>query len=252
MVIFWVVIAVLFAFSVILIAGKGAWLIAGYNTMNADEKKKYDQKKLTRAVGIMLLLTDVATIPLIYVHHIAYWIFYGVFICAATIILIVYANTKCFASGVEIKKPDRDGKPKKRKVIITVVIVIIVLLVAGGSTALVVTGERPPVYTVSMEDSTFAIESMYGQVIDLSDITSIKLKPELPDDLSRSNGYGGFGSTLKGECRSSSGDFTVFLDTSVPPFIYLTTSDGNLIFNAQTAEDTRVLFAALSSAVVVQ
>ena len=35
--------------------GKGAFLIAGYNTASAEEKAKYDEKKLCRAVSKLML-----------------------------------------------------------------------------------------------------------------------------------------------------------------------------------------------------
>lgn len=34
--------------------GKGAFLIAGYNTASAEEKAKYDEKKLCRAVSKLM------------------------------------------------------------------------------------------------------------------------------------------------------------------------------------------------------
>ena len=37
--------------GVFLFFGKGTWLIAGYNTMSKKEQKKYDEKKLCKAVG---------------------------------------------------------------------------------------------------------------------------------------------------------------------------------------------------------
>ena len=47
------IVAVLFAvISIVLISGHGANLIAGYNTASAEEKKRYDEKKLCRVVGI--------------------------------------------------------------------------------------------------------------------------------------------------------------------------------------------------------
>ncbi len=246
MVSFWIIIGVLFVTSIFLILGKGAWLIAGFNTMSAEERKKYDRKKLARAVGIMLLLVTAATVPLITVRVAAYWIFYTVFLCAAIVVLIYYTNKKCFAAGFEVKKPAASGK---RTVVISVIIVSFILLTGVGSTIIAVGGGRPPVYTVSAEDNTFSIESMYGLVVDLPDIKSVELKPDLPGNLSRTNGYGGFGSVLKGHCSSDIGPVTVFLDTAVPPFIYLTTADGNLILNTDSEQETRALYDELSAAV---
>ncbi len=245
MVIFWIIIGVLFVLSLVLLFGKGAWLIAGYNTMNIKDKQKYDPIRLTRAVGLALLLIDAATVPLIYVHTFIYSIFYFVFVCAATIILIVCANSKCLASGTAARSPESGGSPKKRRAVTTAVIVFLVLLAAAGLTTLIVSGERPPVYTISAGDGTFTIDSMYGRVIDLADIQSVELEPELPDGLSRTNGYGGFGSALKGECRSAIGDVTVYVDKSEPPFIYLVTTDGTYILNAASGDQTQALYNEL-------
>ncbi|MCI5870243.1 MAG: DUF3784 domain-containing protein [Dorea sp.] len=52
-----------FVISIFLFNGKGKWLIAGYNTATKEEKEKYDEKKLCRAMsfpcvvcGIMLCI----------------------------------------------------------------------------------------------------------------------------------------------------------------------------------------------------
>ncbi len=51
------VIALLFlVISLFLLNGKGSWLIAGYNTASQEERDKYNEKKLCRAVGILCLL----------------------------------------------------------------------------------------------------------------------------------------------------------------------------------------------------
>ena len=53
---------VMFIFSIMgicLICGKGSWMIAGYNTMSKEEKANCDIKKISRAVGIYLLIIAV-------------------------------------------------------------------------------------------------------------------------------------------------------------------------------------------------
>ena len=49
--IIWVVGIILAIFSIILLTGYGANLIAGYNTASKEEKDKYNAKKLSRVVG---------------------------------------------------------------------------------------------------------------------------------------------------------------------------------------------------------
>lgn len=45
--------------SIFLFCGKGAWLIAGYNTASEEEKAQYDTKKLCRGGGAFLLVCGV-------------------------------------------------------------------------------------------------------------------------------------------------------------------------------------------------
>ncbi len=46
-----------------LLRGKGAWLIAGYNTMSQEEKANWDGPALARFVGKILLAIGLITLP---------------------------------------------------------------------------------------------------------------------------------------------------------------------------------------------
>ena len=61
MIIFWIIILGLSIMAVSLIFGKCSWMIAGYNTMSKEEKVNCDIKKVSRAVGIFLLIVVVLT-----------------------------------------------------------------------------------------------------------------------------------------------------------------------------------------------
>lgn len=50
--IMWVVFTIMALISVLLLLGRGSWLIAGYNTASKEEKDKYNQKKLCRVIGV--------------------------------------------------------------------------------------------------------------------------------------------------------------------------------------------------------
>ena len=43
-------------FGIVLICGKGADLIAGYNSLPSKEREKWNEQTLCRAVGILLLI----------------------------------------------------------------------------------------------------------------------------------------------------------------------------------------------------
>jgi len=48
--------AVLLIMGIVLFTGHGSWLLAGYNTMKKEEREKYDEKKLCRGAGILMLI----------------------------------------------------------------------------------------------------------------------------------------------------------------------------------------------------
>lgn len=58
-----VVIGVLVLLGFLFRSGKGAFLIAGYNTMSPAEKAKYDEKKLCKVMGNFTFMLALLWIP---------------------------------------------------------------------------------------------------------------------------------------------------------------------------------------------
>ena len=48
----WLVFVLLCLFSIVLLSGKGGFLVAGFNTLPKEEKEKYNQKRLSRIMGV--------------------------------------------------------------------------------------------------------------------------------------------------------------------------------------------------------
>ena len=82
--------------AVFLLLDKGAFLIAGYNTMSEAEKEKYDAKSLCRFIGKILLpigiFTPAISIGGIYGIH---WISgaYTALVVGLVVFALVYCNT---------------------------------------------------------------------------------------------------------------------------------------------------------------
>ena len=97
-VILWSLTAILGIWSLVLLSGHGAALIAGYNTMTEDEKKTIDEKKLCFVMGIS---TSVCALTMLYMAVLSPNITITTTIIASSIITIdmivtIYiANTKC-------------------------------------------------------------------------------------------------------------------------------------------------------------
>ena len=97
-IILWSLTAFLGIYSLILLSGHGAALIAGYNTMTEDEKKTIDEKKLCFVMGIS---TSICALTMLYMAVLSPNITITTTIIASSIITIdlivsIYiANTKC-------------------------------------------------------------------------------------------------------------------------------------------------------------
>ena len=94
-----VIVLLMGAMSIVLLTGKGAFLIAGFNTMSKEKQAKYDKEKLTKFIGLILLIVTLCTagMTLGFIFEItALWIISAVLLGAVIIFAIIYANTKAF------------------------------------------------------------------------------------------------------------------------------------------------------------
>ena len=64
------IIALLFLTAgIFLLCGKGKWLIAGYNTLSKEERKKYNEKKVCRAAGAICVICCVFLCAICYMGY---------------------------------------------------------------------------------------------------------------------------------------------------------------------------------------
>lgn len=50
---------ILLILTIILLLGKGGFLVAGYNTLSKKEKLRYNEKKISRVMGVLLAFITV-------------------------------------------------------------------------------------------------------------------------------------------------------------------------------------------------
>ena len=88
--------AAFFALGLMFRAGKGAFLIAGYNTMSEKEKAAYDEKALCRSMGKLMFLLGAcfAVVTAAAIMEIMWlmWTGMGVFLVIIAVD-VIYANT---------------------------------------------------------------------------------------------------------------------------------------------------------------
>ncbi len=95
----WLVVAILAAISIVLLMGKGSFLIAGFNTASKEQKQRYNKKRLCRVVGggtsMLAIIFGTATFYRFEMPSAISWIIpWGLFGTIA--VVAVLANTICW------------------------------------------------------------------------------------------------------------------------------------------------------------
>lgn len=85
--------AVLVAMGVVILAGKGDNLIAGYNTSSKEEQEKYDIKKLRLLIGGLLIVIAPAMFLLTGEPSTSILISFPLITVVLAIIVVILANT---------------------------------------------------------------------------------------------------------------------------------------------------------------
>lgn len=243
----WFIAAVLAILSIVLLTGKGAFLIAGYNTANKKEKAKYDEKKLCRVVGGGLgIITVLLVLMAVFQDDPPSW--FGVVFSAgfflAFVLILVLSNTICRVKPA----PDRPAPPEKKRkqrVLFGINIAVIGIFcgVVGG---LLFTGD----IRITVTESQVVADGSYwsGYEVELDSIEEVSLEKNL--DLGRR--VGGLGSMrlLEGNFRNEAfGKYTLYAYVTCKSYVVLRTPGRTVVLNQETAEATEELYQAVKKAV---
>lgn len=92
-----IIMAIMFlVLAIVFLNGKGAFLIAGYNTASQEEKDSYDEKALCKFMGKVMVFYSFTSLIMatsdLFKSLIPFWIGMGLFF-AGTIYTLIYANT---------------------------------------------------------------------------------------------------------------------------------------------------------------
>ncbi|KAF0092522.1 MAG: hypothetical protein FD141_706 [Fusobacteria bacterium] len=213
------------------------FLISGYNTMSKEKKTNVDTAGLGRLMGIysyfnggvFIIMSILLALGFKPVNAPAIVIF-----VISTVFLLIKAQR--YDGNIY----DKDGKLRKgagKEFIIPAVIGVVTLVFIG---VLVFFSSQSTKVTVLEEG--LEIHGMYGDVYTWESIRSVELILELPTIEIRTNGSA-LGSNLKGHFRTTElGSVKLFVDTKKPPFIFLETDEGAIIFNLKNEEETQEIF----------
>jgi hypothetical protein len=254
-----IIFGIMVIIAIFLLNGKGAFLVAGYNTMSKDKKAKYDEKALCRFVGWLLIAISFSMLlfPAGIYFKITWLTYFGIaVILLGTIGAVIYANTgnrfqKNANSEVSSKNINNTSKLKSAKsTIIAVSVISVTVFIAVG--VLLYQGGKDPVFNIF--DDKIQIKALYGLSIDFSDITEITLIEKSMSDIGigqRINGYGGIGEALKGHFKSNGlGETLLFVQSKSSPTIRIERRDKKDIYiSLRNGDNTEQLYHELIATV---
>ena len=267
-----IALTLLMIMALFLINGKGAFLIAGYNTMSKKEQAKYDEKALCRATGRFLLWIICCLIFLAFGIHngngdaltslLLPGCVMGV-IMVSGIVFMIYSNTgdrflkkgdgeQFVAEESEEEKAlnaKKETKQEKTGLWIMGFAAFGILAVMFSIPGLLLLGEKEPM--VKILDSGIKISGLYGVKIDFTEIINISLMENTISSIGltmRTNGYGGL--SQKGYFQSNKhGSVLLFTKTNSSPTIHIQRKGKEDVFlNLSNNEATRTLYNKLKTA----
>ena len=172
--------------SILLLCGKGAFLIAGYNTASPEQKAAIDEKKLCRVTGGGVMVCGILVLLLaILGENTPPW-FTAVFMIVTildVIVMIWLTNTKC-RLDVPRDVTDADRRTSRRTVTAALAVSA---AIAVPLCATLFTGDIVPEYG---EDSVCIRASYWSDLtMRYEDITAIQFREETVPG-SRTGGFG--------------------------------------------------------------
>lgn len=239
--------------SLMLLLGKGSFLIAGYNTAPEKEKRKYNEKKLCRTTGVYLALITVLVLGAeILGENMPDWylvLTMGI-VFIGLIPFLLYANLGCrIKPGEEEQQifdnPEKEAKRKKTRRIGTIIILLNTGAALVLSAALLFTGE----VEVMIRDDHMEIRGSYWSdyELPLSEIQTVTYREDFETG-SKRMGVNSFQLNEGTFQNSEFGEYTIYSYARCKVFVVMETTEGELAVNGKNPEETRQLYEKILEA----
>lgn len=247
----WLIAVIFLVLTVLLLSGKGSFLIAGYNTASKAQKAKYDEKKLSRVMGSgMGVITIFMVVLACFGNYPPDWLFYALFIAiiAVTVVMCVLCNTICKVknpSALQEEDAQSAQAEKRRNSLIIAVSIAVTGIVLLLACILLFTGS----IDIAVGENSIDIDCSYyfNYAVPLDSIKSVSYVDGFESG-KRTNGLGSF-KLLGGHFRNDEfGDYILYAYLNVDEHIVLHTADGIVAINAQTEQETAALYEEIKSA----
>ena len=234
--------ALLIVPALFLLAGRGAFLIAGYNTASSAEKAAYNEKRLCRVTGGGTLVIGILVLIIAFCgENIPPWfaVVTAVVTLLDTIVMIILCNSRWVRNTDATDTASTPRQKNKAAVLIatgvTAVSLLLVCIVLFG-------GEVEYQYN---DDCLLVDTALWtGQVIHYADINSIELREGISPG-SRTSGAGTL-RILAGYFRNEEfGNYIRYTYTTCDTCVVLQLPGKTLVLGGKDASATRAIYDAL-------
>ncbi|MEG0978608.1 MAG: DUF3784 domain-containing protein [Oscillospiraceae bacterium] len=241
MILIWFVVAIFAVLSILLLMGKGSFLIAGYNTSSQAEKAQYDEKKLCRVMGIgMLIITLLLLVSAIFQFDFPkhfQWVL-PVGITIDVVVMIIASNTMCKNKDEDAITNSEQEKSLKSKAG-TIATVVIVFLIGAFVCVSMFTGSVE--INAGQKDIAIDVSMWSDDKILYKDIESVKYSKNVNLG-TRTNGLGNLKIQAGQFNNEKFGNYYLYSNVDCKEYIILKTKYKTVLINDTDGAKTKQLY----------
>lgn len=237
----WWITGLFLILTIVFLAGKGSFLIAGYNTASKKDKERYDEKKLCRLMGICMGIVTLALAVGSWLgEDVPGWMQYGfvILVLADVLAIFILSNTVCVRKDVRDKEEESPEEKKRNSRRVKISFLMIAALFAFVGVILTTGSIKVKLNEENME----IVGSWWPDMkVDWEKIQSVSCT----DQVKSGARTGGLGSLRLQEGRfenSEFGSYARYTYVRCKKYVVIEMDGGILVVNQRTEEETEELY----------
>ncbi|MCM3241924.1 DUF3784 domain-containing protein [Cytobacillus firmus] len=210
---------------------KAYWLISGFASRPEEEKESLIENRYPQKIGSLLIGTAIGMLVLL---PLSFTEFRFAAEAQFGFMLVILLGGLVYLSRYEVPAK------RKRSYIIASILFIVTF---GPIVYLTVSSHKG--YEMALEEDSFEISGMYGDMWDYRDIQSVQLLEEMPEVTWKQNGIG-LPTLAQGHFKVTGyGSSLLFIQKEHTPILYIEVKDEQIFVNSKDSSETQIWYEEL-------